>query len=336
MKFIKYSLFALVVVSMASCLKPKNDFGGTRTDEGTIVTSITETQYLNTDAQNIGFHFGAFANFSFNTLPNESVRFFTLNVSQPREKRMSGNMTVRIEADTLPGFEPLPASALNVIQDVVIPASSASEINHPVRFTVNKTGLLDANHYGVRFRILSVSQGIVSSLDDSVDVIINPWPAYNNSRYSGRYVATTTIVDSARVYGITNNTRPFVLTEGEYTAGSFDAGNIYPTDLYMYAFGSASALALVAPNMATGAQTNIVRPVYKVDGTGKVVDVLDRLTGLSLNPVFDNSAPNSFVYTSNDQRVLSVKYTVRLTLNGLNRPFTITDRYTYDAIQAYY
>ena len=69
MKFIKLSFLILLVGSLSSCLKAKNDFAGLRTDSGNIVISITEKQYINADAANIGFGFGTFANFSFTT-PN--------------------------------------------------------------------------------------------------------------------------------------------------------------------------------------------------------------------------------------------------------------------------
>src|ERR1041385_1753541 len=97
LKVIKYCAAAFVLVLFTSCLKSKNDFAGLRTDDGNIVVSITETQYENTDANVIGFGFQYFANFSFTATPaTESVRFFTLHVSQPRSKKMSGPMTVKV------------------------------------------------------------------------------------------------------------------------------------------------------------------------------------------------------------------------------------------------
>jgi hypothetical protein len=93
---------------------------------------------------------------------------------------------------------------------------------------------------------------------------------------------------------------------------------------------------VTAANLTTGTLTGIVPVRYVLDATGKVTDVKNSRTGVSLNPVFDTSFPNSFVYTSNDVRTLSVKYTVRLTVAGLNRPFTITDTGKYATIQAFY
>src|SRR6476661_5253111 len=109
MKFIKYSFLVLIIGTLTSCLKPKNDFAGIRTDKGTIVTSIKEKQYLNTDAQNIGFGFGAFTNFSFAAPATEQVKFFSLHIAQPRETKVSGDLKVKITMSALSGFDPFPA-----------------------------------------------------------------------------------------------------------------------------------------------------------------------------------------------------------------------------------
>jgi len=336
MKFLKISLIALAIGgSLSSCLKAKNDFAGIREDEGSIVTSIAETQYINTDAQNIGFHFQAFSNFSFTQLPNEQVKFFTLHIGQPR-KKMSGPMTVKVSMTALAGYTLPPAGAITIPSEISVPASDASSYDFTVKFAVNKT-LLDPNDwYGATFTITSVSQGVFSALDKSVEVIFNGWPDWNPSKVTGRYVATTTITDAANVYRVNDNTRYFMLTEGDYATGAYVPNVIYPSDLYIYAFGSATFTSLYANNLSTGANVAIFNPVYRVDATGKVIDVLNRSTLVSLNPVFDASAPNSFVYTSNDERVLSVKYSVSLTLNSVTRLFTVTDKYVYDKIQAYY
>jgi hypothetical protein len=340
MKFIKYSLLALVAFTFASCLKPKNDFAGLREDEGQIVTSVTETQYINTDAQNIGFGFYIYNNFSFNTLPNESVKFFTLHISQPREKKMSGSMTVKFTVSPSDHGLPLPPAGAIQVADVVVPASGANSFDYPVKFTVNKTLLDPAQHYGIKFTIASVSQGVASLGDNSVDVIINEDPAdllgawaaagtFNTSKITGLYTVTTTVVDSAKAYGVTNNTKQMYLAEN-------GVNNIEELDLYLYAFGNAARQSVTAANLTTGAITGLIRVRYVIDATGKVIDVKDASTGLTLNPVFDPSSPNAFVYTSNDQRTLNVKYTIRLTIASLNRPFTITESAKYSFLQAMY
>jgi hypothetical protein len=340
MKFIKYSLLALVAFTFASCLKAKNDFAGLREDEGQIVTSVAETQYVNTDAQNIGFGFYIFNNFSFTTLPNESVKFFTLHIAQPREKKMSGSMTVKFTVSPSDHGLPLPPAGAIQVADVVVPASSANSFDFPVKFTVNKALLDPSQHYGIKFTISSVSQGIASNADNYADVIINEDPAdllaaysaagtFNTSKITGLYTVTTTVVDSAKVYGVNGNTKQMYLVEN-------GVNNIEELDLYLYAFGNAARQQVAAANLTTGAITGLFRPRYVIDANGKVIDVVNAITGLTLSPVFDPSSANAFVYTANDQRTLNVKYTIRLTFSALNRPFTITESAKYATIQAMY
>ncbi len=339
----------MAVISLTSCLKAKSDFAGIREDKGSIVTSIKETQYLNVDAQNIGFHFNVFSNFSFNQLPNEQVKFFTLHVAQPRDNKVSGSMVVKVAMTPHPGwldangnviqaFVFPPAGAITIPSEITIPAQGGTSFEIPIKFAVNKALLNAANWYGAKFTVTTVSQGVVSSLDKSIDVAFNVDPAwvigassatFNTSRITGLYQATTTIVDANKVYGITNNTRKFYLLE---TGNNVVDG----VDLYQYAFGSANYDQLYGANLTLGTQTPIIPVRYVLDASGKVIDVRNSRTGLSLTPTFDASAPNSFVYTSNDERVLSVKYSVTLTLNAIPRVFTITDIYRYDNIQAFY
>lgn len=345
MKLNKYILIAAGALSMTACLKPKSDVAGILTDPGLIVSSISESQYLNTDEANIGFHFthASFANLAI-TSGNEAVKFFTIKVSQARGKKMSGPMSVRFSTTQISGYDVLPAGAIALTDSVItVPESKEATFEFPVRFTVNKSLLNASRHYGIHFTLTQTNQGVVNALDDEIDVIFNMDPVFNDSRYSGRYVATTTIEDSAKVYGITQNKRTYILTEGVYdpfvavSGSTSETNTIYPTDLYAYAFGLFSeSFSLMSNNISTGVRQAIIQPVYKLDANGKVTDVLNRNTGNSLNPVFDNAAPNSFVVDSNNERVLSVKYRVYVTLNGLTRTFTITDKYTYDKNQIAY
>lgn len=343
MKLLKYSLYVSMVFAFSSCLKAKNDVGGLLTDQGEILSSISESQYLHTDEQNIGFHYthGSIANVAFGT-GTESVKFFTLKVSQARNKKMSGDMTLTVKTSPVAGYDQLPAGAVT-FSNVTIPANSAPVFEVPVKFTVNKAALDPTKWYAVNVELASVSQGVINATDKSIDVIFNIDPTYNTSRYTGRYVATTTVEDSAKVFGINQNTRTYMLSEGQYDpfgfAGgpAFSANLIYPTDLYAYAFGLvAESFSLMTNNLTTGIRQATIQPVYRLDASGKVIDVLNRSTLTSLNPVFDNSAPNSFVITSNNERVLSVKYKVLFTLGGLTRSITVTDRYVYDKIQVTY
>jgi hypothetical protein len=350
MKFVKYSLIAAGIMSMTSCLKSKSDFGGAREDAGTIVTAITEQQYLNTDAQNIQFGFtGNWANFAFNT-PNESVKFFTLHVSQPRDTKISGNMVVKVTASTdqasAIGYDPFPISNIQ-ITDISIPATDAVAFDVPVMFTVNKAGLDPTKFYALSFTLSSVSQGVISELDKSIFVLINGGNAeHNNSRVTGRYIARTTITDSAGLFGTTNNTRPYILTEGRWNpfglaggATNFTSNIVVPTDLQIYGLGSSTAFNIYAFNRATGASTAIVSPAYVLDASGKVINVVTRTTITSATPtplpnlVIDPTFPNQFTYTNNNNRTLQVRYTFRATVGGLNQPFTVTDTYTYDPVQ---
>ena len=339
MRLIKYSFYAALLFSFTSCLKAKSDVGGILTDQGQIVTSVSESQYINTDLQNIGFHFthASFANFDLSTPGTESVKFFTIKVTQARDKKMSGDMTVKFSSDPVTGYDPLPAGAVT-FSDLVIPANSAPSFEVPVFFTVNKTLLNPANFYAVHVDIETVSQGVVNQIDGGIEVIFNPDPAFNVSPYTGRYQSTTTIVDSADILEINNNTRPYILSEGRYdpffTGSIFQDNLIYPTDLQIYGLGSTTAYALYTVNKNTGAQTALFRPVYRIDNTGKVIDVLDRTTLASLNPVFDASSPNRItVGARNDQKRMDVKYRIRLTASSLNRWFDVTETYLYDKLQ---
>lgn len=345
MKMHRNILIMAGIISLTSCLKAKNDVAGILTDPGQIVTSISESQYLSADLQNIGFHYthGSFANVAL-TGGNEAVKFFTLKVSQARGTRVSGPLKIQFSSSPVPGYDELPAGAIVITDSVItVPENKEQVFEYPVRFNINKSLLQPDLHYAVHITLNGANQGVVNALDDEIDVIFNMDLAFNTSRYSGRYVATTTIEDSAKVYGITQNKRTYILTEGRYdpffaVGGSTSVGNaIFPTDLYAYAFGLfTESFSLMSNSISTGARQAIIQPVYQLDANGKVVDVLSRTGLVSLQPVFDNSAPNAFEITSNNERTLSVKYKVYVTLNGLTRSFTITDKYIYDKNQIAY
>lgn len=359
MKFAKYSLIAAGIVSMTSCLKAKSDFGGTREDAGTIVTAISEAQYINTDLQNIQFHFtGTSANFAFNTA-DEDVKFFTLHVAQPRDTKVSGSMTVKITATNADaaaaGYDPFPLANLSFgsisgssrVGTYTVPANGGDAFDVPVMIRVTKAGLDASKYYALNFTISDASQGTVSELDKSIFVLVNGGNAeHNNSRVTGRYVARTTITDSANLFGASNNTRPYILTEGRWNpfglaggATSFQANTIVPTDLQIYGLGSSTAFNIYAFNKATGVSTAIVSPAYVIDATGKVINVVTRASIAAATPtplpglVIDPSFENKFTYTNNTTRTLRVKYTFRATVGGVNQPFTITDEYYYDPVQ---
>jgi hypothetical protein len=339
MKFIKYSFLIVIIGSFASCLKPKNDFAGLRDDNGSIVVSIAEAQYLSADVQNIGYHFSAFTNFNFAAPATEEVKFFTLHVSQPRETKMSGPITAKITMTPLAGFTAPPANSIT-IADVSIPASNAASFDFPVKFNVNKAALNPANHYGATFTISSVSQGVAGKLDGTVDVIFNEehpdnGTLFNNSRFVGRYQWTSTVTDPAGQYGITNNKKPVNLHENV-------AGRLDVFDFGAWALSAATTFPFLwANNLATGANTALFAPRYVLDANGKVTAIVNQsATAAVTNITLDASGANQFTYTSNDNRKLEVKYSFSLTttINGapVTRTVTVSEKYEYDMIQAFF
>ena len=351
MKYIKYSLFVTLAATMfTSCLKSRSDAGGLLDDKGSIVTSIAEQAYINTDAQNIGAGFtNTFANFNFGTRPNESVKFFTLNISQPRETKISGSMTLHITAaDLLPidpsGLvsAPLPAGAISV-QDITVPASGASSISVPVMFNVNKTLLNPGQIYGAQFRVVSSSQGAVSALDSSIAVVFNGayimtvgTPSYtiNNSDYQANYKYSNDVVDPVNQFGIHQRTALRYIRE-------VAANTLELEDTYFFNLQGVTSPNLVVNNFTTGATTSIFRPNFILNASGVVTSVVNASASAAVtNLALDPSGANKFTYTSNNQREFHVKYsfTLTTTINGVVTPRTVkvSEDLTYDPNQIYF
>jgi hypothetical protein len=316
MKNIKLIIvLAFVAVSLASCLKSANDLAGIRTDEGQVVTAILEKQYQINDGYNLGVGYLAHAGFSFTTPATETVRFFTLHISQPKAK-VSGNLAVKITMSASPSGTLPPAGAITVPAEINIPATSGDGFDFPVRFAVNKALLNPAGTYAAVFTISSVSQGVYSELEKSVDVEIV------NSRYQARYTMQSTVKDPAGQYGVSNNTKPIALVEtAANTLGLFDLIS-----------GSGG---LQAANLQTGAATNIITPRFVLDANGKVTAVFNGTT--NLNATIDPSS--QFVYTANDDRTFTVAYTFSFTstVNGASntRVISVNEKYTLSTLQAY-
>ena len=343
MKFLQYSLLvAVTATTLTSCLKNRSEQGGLLEDKGSIVTSISEKQYINSDAQNIGAGYtNAVANFNFTKRPNESVKFFTLSVSQPREKKITGSMTVHITAsDLLPTDPtglldtPLPAGAINVT-DVVIPAQDAPLITVPVFYTVNKTLLNPANYYGVKFRAVSASQGAVSVLDSSIDVTLNAsYMSFNTNQsdYEANYNYSNDVIDPVNQYVIHQRTAKRYLVE-------VSPNNLKYEDSYFFALtGGASSPNLVVNNTTTGATTSLFRPRFVLNAAGQVTSVVnDNASAIVTNLALDPTGLNKFTYTSNTVRTLNVKYTFTLTttINSVVTPRTVrvSEDLTYDPLQ---
>lgn len=348
MKFIKYSLAGLLIVGFSSCLKSKNDLAGLRDDKGTIVTSIAEQQYLNTDAQATQIGYSIFANFSFAT-PNEDVKFFSLHIAQPRETKLSGPLLATVTMQPMPGFDPFPAGAVTIPAQITIPESREIAFDFPVKFAVNKALLNPNAHYGAIFTVTSVNQGIVSRLDQSVSVIINYDPFYNNSRITGRYKWKTTIVDPANQYSITNNTRLMVLEESA-------VNRLDPFDYLAWALSASPTFRyLWSSNNQNGVNTAIFQPRYLLDATGRVTGIQNlstapaNLTSASAqvlsptavtNITLDAAGTHQFVYTNSGERLMTVSYSFDLTtlINGVSqtRRVQVKDEFTYHNIQAFF
>ena len=341
MKFIKLSLLVVILATFASCLKSRTDIGGLQNDKGSIVTSIAEAQYINTDLQNIGAHYtNAVANTNFLNRPNESVKFFTLSVSQPRETKLSGPMTVKVTMKDLFATDPtglltaaIPAGAINVT-DVTVPASSASSITQPVFFTVNKTLLNPNDSYGVTFYISNSSQGAVSKLDDSINVTLNAsYMSFrtNRSDFEANYVYSNDVVDPVNQFGIHQRTARRYLQETAPNVLEYE-------DSYFFALTGASSPNLLVNNLIAGTTTQLFKPRFILNASGQVTSVVNAnaapaVTALALDP----TGLNKFTYSSNNVRTFNVKYTFTLTttFNGVVTPRTIrvSEDFTYEPLQ---
>lgn len=345
MKYIKYSLFIAMIVTFSSCLKSKSDVGGLLNDKGSILTTISEKAYINTDAQNIALGYDhTVANFNFTKRPTESVKFFTLKISQPRETKLNGPLVLKVTMTNLAGFTPLPANAITVT-DITVPASTESQIVFPVFFTVNKAGLNVNDDYGVNFKITSANQGLISSLDSDIDVWINYsdfnvalTSTFNASDITANYTYKNSVVDPANQFGI-NNLKTSYLME-------ISPNIVEYADQLVYAFSGGATLnpSLEVNNLITGARTALFRPRYTLNASGQVTGISQSpssapqaaITNLALDP----TGVNAFVYTSNNNRTMKVKYTFTLTttINGVVTPRTVrvSEEFSYDPDQIYF
>jgi hypothetical protein len=320
MKLIKISAFAFLLFSFSSCLKAKNDFAGMRTDPGEVVTAVLEKQYLTGDDNNLAFGYSIYSTFPF-TGAAETPRFFTLHISQPKAK-VSGSIKVKISMTPITsGVDPLPAGAVTMPAEFNIPAQGGSAFDFPVRLAVNKAVLDPAGFYGITFTITSVDQGIYSELEKSVDVY------FYSAVYDARYKNTLTVVDANDLFEIDNNLKTNMVLEGLTTAGAFDILDLYSGNH-----------AVTVANKTTGAATALFNPVYQTDPTtGKLTGVFARgvaptFIGANLNATID--ASSGWTYGANDTRVFVAKYTLTLTVSGVARVFTVSDKYEWNAPQA--
>ena len=347
MKFIKIVFLLTVLAGFTSCLKSNHDVGGLLSDKGSILTSISETAYVNTDAQNVGLGYDhTVANFNFSKRPNESVKFFTLKISQPLQTKLSGPLVLKVSTALYDGPNsfgpnpsspvpiPVPTGAINVT-DITVPASNDKLLVVPVFFTVNKTLLDPTKTYGIKFTLTSANQGAISQGDKSVNVFINYSDnslTTNTSDYEANYTYKSSVVDAAGVIGL-NNLKTMYLTQTSPTT-------IQYADQFAYAVGAPDYKFLLARNFATGAVVDLFEPSFTIDANGKITGVTNASGSPEVtNLVLDPSGSNQFVYTSNNNRKLNVKYSFTYTpTTGIVTPRTVkvSDDFSYDPNQIYY
>ena len=348
MKYIKYSFLLAIVIGFSSCLKNSRDIGGLLTDKGSILTTISEKAYMNTDAQNIGFGYDhTTANFNFTKRPTELVKFFTLKISQPRETKLNGPLVIKVAITGISSIgnigpvTPLPAGVITA-KDITVPASTDALIVFPVLFTVNKANLDVTQTYGVNFKLTSANQGAISVGDGDVNVAINyddfnsGTNTYNTSDISANYKYTNSVVDAANEFGINNNRTAYLI--------EYDPNVVEYFDPYFYGLTGSYFGRLEANNFATGARNILFQPRFTLDGAGKVISVTQSplrasntaVTALALEP----SGVNAFVYSANNVRSFKVKYsfTYTSTINSVvtARTVKVSEDFSYDPEQIYF
>lgn len=334
---IKLNVYTLAVLLLTSCLKNKNDLGGMRDDSGSIVSTIAEVDYHEQDNHVIGLDYYATANFDFSG-PNESVKFFTIHISQNRDTKMSGPITFNVTMTSI-GATPLPAGAITVAP-IQSPSSTANNLDFPVKFAVNKALLNPAGSYAANFTVTSASQGAVSSLTSSIDVDLF------NSRYYGRYIAETTVSDPLNVLKMDKNIKNVLLDDpgawGAFNASLVNPRNLSFVDEYHLALaGGTNGYFTTVNNLTTGTSGAIyplLAPTFHLDANDNLIRVSQSTTGANLNVTLNGDAPNKFVYTSNEDRTFQVSYNVTLNLPGpgganQSRTFKVQEKYTYHPLQ---
>lgn len=341
MKHLKYIILFILPIAMFSCLKERKDFAGLLNDEGGIVLSMKQQQYLNAVGANPVSAAGnndpaglqSHAHFNFTNRPNEAVWFFTIHVAQPREKKMTSDLVVNISKGTvqtglssLYGSLDFPAGSITVPTSVTIPKSDESSFDFPVYFNVNKTMLDPDRVYAVRFTMTSTNQGVVSASDKFLDVIVNYGDASDNrATFQGFYKCNANVTDPSGVLNATNNSRELIL---------------YPNGTNQLAFFSntSGSAQEVAFNITTGAIVRLFTPLYNLDPTtGKVVVTIGAQGngGTVSNIVMDAATPNQFVYTSSSNKTANIKYSFTLSTGTNVRIITVTDQFQFWIYQIY-
>jgi hypothetical protein len=333
MKRLKYSLFALLVLSLTSCLKSKNDIGGLLTDNGSVLTTIAETEYIEQDNNVIGFGYYANANFSYVTEPNEEVKFFTARVTQPRSTKLNGSLKLKITMTSI-GGDAIPAGAITIPADYEIPAFTELVKDIPIKFKVNKTLLNPNGDYAAEFTITGANQGAVSQTNKTIDVY------FHNHKYAGRYIVETTVTDPANMVKIEKNTKPVLLDYDVFFG--YGPGYLSFVDEYFYGLtGSTQGFATLVDNLVSGTTAvrfALVNPTFQYNSSESLTQVYNSLTGASYAVTLNTDASNKFVYTSNDNKTFEISYNVTITApltptTTSARSFKVVEKYKYHPIQ---
>lgn len=344
MKYYKIvSVFACWLL-FSSCLKTKNDFAGLRTDNGGIVVSILEDEYIDQDNNVIGFGYQPFAHFDFGGA-DEDVKFFTAHITQTKDARVKGTMKLTITAQNGSGT-PVPAGAITIPATYDIPAFDSVAADVPIMFKVNKS-LLDPNEsYSVVFTITGSDQGAVSLNKSSIEVVLYP------GKYYGRYTVETTVTDPLNVYKITSNTKPVLLDDLLLSFGPRPAAIdnqqylSFIDEYYVGLTGSDEGLGLLVDDLTSGTSSPegvLIYPTYHLDASGKVDGVFNTLTGDNYNVTFTNDLSNQMVYTDNAHRTMEVSYDVVVDAPApggttQSRKFHVQEKYKYhlDQVRIFY
>lgn len=339
MRFIKLIFLLATLSALSSCLKTKNDWAGLRTDKnGDIIVSIAEDEYIDQDNHVMGFGYEPFAQFDFGGA-DEPVKFFSVHISQPKAKKVTGTLQLKVTAANGSG-DPLPAGAITIPSTVDIPAFSGTSMDVPVLFNVKKAGLDPDAYYSVVFTITSVSQGVLSANASQIEVFIHP------GKYFGRYMVQTTVTDPAGVVDIFQNTKPVMLDDLAFSygrPGSIDDPSYLSMidEYFVGAGGGSTGLSILVDNRSNGVTAPryaLLYPTYHLNAAGVVDGVFDTRNGNNLNVTFNNDLSNKYVATNNGSRTLEVSYNATLTAPGpggpaVNRTFKIQEKYSYHPIQ---
>jgi hypothetical protein len=333
MKILKYSVFALFLLSFTSCLKSRNDIGGMLTDNGSILTTIAESEYIDQDNNVIGFGYYANANFSYTTEANEEVKFFTARVTQPRSTKLSGSLKLKITMTSI-GGDAIPAGAITIPADYEIPAFSENVKDIPIKLKVNKALLNPAGDYAATFTITAASQGAVSQTNNKLDVY------FHNHKFAGRYTVETTVTDPANMVKIYKNTKPVLLDYDVFFG--YGPGYLSFVDEYFYGLsGSTQGFSTLVDNLVSGTTAvryALIYPTFEYNAAGSLTQVYNSLTGASYAVTLNADASNKLVYTSNDNKTFEISYNVTATApltstTTSSRSFKIVEKYTYHPIQ---